>query len=164
MDFTIIAAMDSQRGIGKNNDLPWHLSKDLKHFKEQTMGGTVIMGRRTWESIPAKYRPFSGRLNIVLTRDPEYKIQTEVLLASSLEEALKQAEGKIFVIGGAHVFAEAIEHPQCTQLMLTEIQSSFECDAYFPEIPARFKKVQVSEPQSEKGIHFRFTTYESKAA
>lgn len=161
MDFTIIAAIDSKRGIGRNNDLPWHISADMKHFKRTTTGGTVIMGRKTWESIPPKYRPFSDRKNIVLTRDPEYKIQTGVQLASTLDEALELAEGETFVIGGAKVFEESIKHSNCTRLILTEIQSFFECDVYFPELPSNFKKTEESELQEENNIEFKFVTYQT---
>ncbi len=162
MDFTIIAAMDSKRGIGRNNDLSWHIPADMKHFVSVTTGGTVIMGRRTWESIPPKFRPFKNRQNIILTRDPEYKIQTGVELASSLDEALKIAKEETFIIGGAKVFEESIQHPKCKRLILTEIQSFFDCDVFFPELPAHFQKTEESELHNENNIEFKFVTYESK--
>ena len=156
MNFSIIAAMDENRGIGKNNGLPWHLAADLKHFSEVTKGGTVIMGRRTWESLPERYRPLPGRLNIVVSRS---ELDFPVPVAHSLDEALAAAEGKTFVIGGATLYAEAIQHPACTELILTEVEGTADCDAFFPEIPAGFKMKTMSEEMEEGGQTFRFVTY-----
>ena len=162
-NFSIISAMDENRGIGKNNALPWHLSADLKHFAEITKGGVVIMGRKTWESLPEPYRPLPGRLNIVVSRSPQ-DLPEGTLLAHSLDEALTlgdQAapEKKIFVIGGATLYAEAIQHPACEELLLTEIQGTFDCDAFFPSIPSEFKKRQEAEIEEENGIRFSFVRY-----
>lgn len=158
MDFAIIAAMDENRGIGKNNGLPWHLSADLKHFAVSTKGGTVIMGRKTWDSLPPAYRPLKGRLNIVVSRG-DIELPESVQLAHSLDEALAHAQGKTFVIGGATLYAEAITHPSCTELHLTEIEETTDCDAFFPEIPTRFKIKDMSEEMEEKGLAFRFVKY-----
>lgn len=164
-DFTIIAAMDKNRGIGKDNKMPWHLSADLKHFAKTSKGGAVIMGRKTWESIPDKWRPFGERLNIVLSHNRDYKLPEGVLLADSLEQALKLAEQnqqpvkEAFVIGGANLFAQAITHPACTKLILTEIQGEYKVDSRFPEIPARFQKTEESELQEENGLRFKFITF-----
>lgn len=144
MDFSIIAAMDQARGIGKNNDLPWHLSEDLKHFAKTTTGGTVIMGRRTWESIPDKYRPFKNRLNIVLSSQ-KLDLPEGVLLANSLDQALELAQNQAFVIGGATLFKEAIQHSNCKKLILSHINHTFDCDAFFPEIPTQFQKQSESK-------------------
>lgn len=156
--FSIIAAMDENRGIGKNNDLPWHLSTDLKHFAAVTKGGTVIMGRKTWESLPEAYRPLKGRLNIVISRG-ELELPDGVKLAHSLDEALEAAEGKTFVIGGATLYTEAIQHPACKELILTEVEGSVDCDAFFPEIPVGFVMKEMSEEMEEKGFTFRFVVY-----
>lgn len=156
--FAIIAAMDENRGIGKNNDLPWHLSTDLKHFASVTKGGTVIMGRKTWESLPEAYRPLKERLNIVVSRG-ELELPDGVKLAHSLDEALELAKEKTFVIGGATLYAEAIGHPACTELILTEVEGSVDCDAFFPEIPVGFIMKEMSEEVEEKGMTFRFVIY-----
>lgn len=163
MHFSIISALDENRGIGHKNGLPWHLPADLKHFKETTLGGTVIMGRKTWESIPEKYRPFKERLNIVISRS-ELELPEGVLLAHSLDEALELAEShgserKAFVIGGATLYAEAIQHPACEELLLTEIEGTFECDAFFPVIGPEWTAEKSSEPQEEGELHFIFKTY-----
>lgn len=157
--------MDENRGIGKDNQLPWHLSADLKHFAATTKGGTVIMGRKTWDSLPVAYRPLKDRLNIVVSR-AELSLPDGVLLAHSLDEALELAEQhgadrKAFVIGGAMLYAEAIEHPACKELNLTEVEGSVDCDAFFPQIPAGFKMKTVSDEMEEKGITFRFVTYQA---
>lgn len=157
-DFAIIAAMDENRGIGKNNQLPWHLSADLKHFAAVTKGGTVIMGRKTWESLPGTYRPLKDRLNVVVSRG-ELDLPEGVKLAHSLDEALELAEGKTFVIGGATLYAEAIQHPSCKELILTEVDGEADCDAFFPQIPLSFQMAGMSEEHEEKGFSFRFVTY-----
>lgn len=169
-DFSIIVAMDSQRGIGKDGVLPWHLSADLKHFKSLTtetapgMRNAVIMGRKTWESIPERFRPLSGRLNIVLTRNVQYDFLEGVLPAISLDQALLKVSqlhdiDSVFVIGGAQVYQQAIGHSQCRQLCLTLIDKVFDCDAFFPEIPHNFHQVSASEDFSENGLIFRFSVF-----
>lgn len=163
MNFAIISAMDQKRGIGKDNRLPWHISADLKHFASVTNKGTVIMGRKTWESIPEKWRPFKERLNIVISRG-EVDLPEGVLLAHSLDEALMLAEktnpiGKAFVIGGASLYAESIGHKLCNELYITEVDGIFDCDAYFPELPAGFKKVEAGEKIEENDIAFSFVLY-----
>lgn len=159
-NFSIISAMDENRGIGKDNQLPWHLSADLKHFAATTKGGTVIMGRKTWDSLPAAYRPLKDRLNIVVSR-AELSLPDGVLLAHSLDEALELAEQhgadrKAFVIGGAMLYAEAIEHPNCEELILTEIEGTADCDAFFPEIGKIWQINSESARMEEGGILFKF--------
>lgn len=159
MHFSIIVAIDEKGGIGKNNTLPWHIQADMKHFKELTTGGTVIMGRNTWESIPEKFRPLPNRLNIVLTGNLNYLVPDGVKLASSLDGALAVSEGKTFVIGGAKLFADAIKHPDCAELLITQIEGDFDCDTFFPFIPAQFQKTEESEEIEENGITFRFLRF-----
>jgi len=170
--FSIIVAVDKNLGIGKNNQLPWHFSKDLQYFARITKTtqnpqakNAVIMGRNTWASIPEKYRPFPGRLNIVLTRDRDFKVPDGVVVASSLDEALEKAKNlkaeNCFVVGGASVYRMAIEHPACDHLYITEILSVFDCDTSFPKIPLdRFRRIKESEIHEEKGTQFRFVEYE----
>ncbi len=164
MNFTIIAAMDENRGIGKNNALPWHLSADLKHFAATTKGAAVIMGRKTWESLPDAYKPLKERLNIVVSRG-ELELSEGVKLAHSLDEALSLAihEGKAFIIGGATLYAEAIQHPACKELLLTHIEGIFDCDTFFPDFSADFKLVLEETPQvethSQSQIRFHFARY-----
>lgn len=159
MGFAIIAAIDSHRGIGKENRLPWHLPSDLKHFARLTKGGTVIMGRRTWESLPTAHRPLKERKNIVITRSADYELPEGTHRAPSLDEALEKSEGEAFVIGGAQLFDEAIHHPACETLILTEIQGDYQCDTFFPEIPKNFERIEHSPMAQEGDIQFQFVEY-----
>jgi dihydrofolate reductase len=168
-NFSIIVAFDEVQGIGKAGLLPWHLPADLKHFKEVTMasrGGSsnaVIMGRKTWESIPDKFRPLPGRLNIVITSQEAYALPQGVLRASSLDNALEVVSNKqdmnimdVFVIGGAQVFAEAIAHPLCKKIYLTRIYGRFDCDVFFPVIPLKFVEKDSSRKYQENEKTFSF--------
>jgi dihydrofolate reductase len=170
MKFSLIAAADEKMGIGKNGRLPWGLKlpTDLAFFHKTTRGrgkNAVIMGRATWESVPENRRPLPDRLNIVLTHQNNSPLPSVVLRAASLPEALQKAEQKnaeeIFVIGGAKVFEEAIQHPDCQTIYLTEVSGDFQCDTFFPKIdPAQFKKISESAPHEENDIKFRFIKYQ----
>ncbi|MFH0753065.1 MAG: dihydrofolate reductase [Candidatus Omnitrophota bacterium] len=164
--FSIIVAFDEERGIGKGGILPWHLPADLAHFKKITTvsrgvgRNVVIMGRKTWESIPDRFRPLPGRLNVVITGRPDYQLPADVKRAASLENALAEYcgkdQGEVFVIGGARVFYEAIAHPLCNKLYLTLIDGRFQADVFFPQIPACFSEVSRSEKYAENEKTFSF--------
>lgn len=168
--FSIIVAFDSQYGIGKRGGLAWHLPLDLKHFKEITKAVTmagrqnaVIMGRKTWESLPERFRPLPGRVNMVLSREGSLSLPSGVLTAPNLENALSQLslpniEG-VFVIGGAQVFAQAIIHSLCQKLYVTHVQGNFSCDVFFPPIAKDFFPISASEQVEESGISFHFSDY-----
>ena len=167
----MIVACDKNRGIGRDNDLPWNLPGDMKYFRKVTsttstdgLQNAVIMGRRTWESIPPEHRPLSKRLNVVLTRNTEYHAEEGVLLADSLENALTMLEsydvGEVFIIGGGSLYEYAISQSNCQKLYITEIQNSFDCDTFFPEIPEHFEEVSRSEPVEENGAVYEFVVYE----
>ena len=134
MIISIIVAMDETRGIGVEGRLPWHLPADLKRFKSLTMGHHLIMGRKTFESIG---RPLPGRTTIIVTRDQSFQPEG-CLVAHSLETALEFArldlENDVFVIGGAEIFAQAIE--LADRIYLTQVHSSLPADVYFPEFAA----------------------------
>ena len=158
-----VVAMDQQRCIGKNNDLPWHISADLKHFKEITPGGVVVMGRKTLESMG---RTLPKRVNWVITRDMNWSFEgTKV--AYSIEDALAQAVADvqasekpdaIFVIGGGEIFKQTMNIAD--RLELTHVELDVQGDAYYPEIPAEFKKVASEQHIDDKtGIAFEFATY-----
>jgi len=172
-NFSIIVALDEGRGIGKAGILPWHLPADLKHFKAMTTASAgagsnvLIMGRKTWESIPDKFRPLPGRLNVVITSQRDYPLPEGVFRVPSLEKALAVFcakedgdMGDIFVIGGAKVFSEAICHPLCQRIYLTRIYSRFDCDVFFPEIPEKFVEAASSRKYEENGKTFSFLTLE----
>jgi len=170
----MIVAMDTERGIGKENDMPWHLPGELKHFKEITCAtdssekqNVVMMGRKTWESIPEKFRPLPNRINMVLTRNPEAEFPKGVLPADSLEKGLGILESdefkgkveKVFVIGGQQIFEEALKLPQCCKLYLTRIKKSFACDTFFPPFEDQFERAFFSSCHNENGITYYFSEY-----
>lgn len=131
MKLALIVAMTETRVIGRDNRLPWHISDDLKRFKQLTLGHPIIMGRKTFESIG---RPLPGRTNIVLSRQKDYKaegIQVVPTLDAALELAAKEHPAKAFIIGGHDLFKMAL--PQADYLYLTIIHYPFEGDVYFPE-------------------------------
>jgi dihydrofolate reductase len=137
MRVTIIAAMDSQRLIGKGDGLPWHLPADLRRFKAMTMGKPVIMGRKTFEAIG---RPLPGRTIIVITRDSDYHPEG-VIVAHTINEALEAArevagdEGEVMVAGGANVYFQFL--PRAERMELTLVHDAFEGDTWFPAYDRR---------------------------
>jgi dihydrofolate reductase len=130
-ELVLIAAVAEGGVIGLDNRLPWHLPEDLQHFKRQTLGCPVLMGRKTWDSLPARFRPLPGRINVVLTRQIDWQAEG-ALRAGSLDDALAQLAGqpRVFVIGGAELYAQAL--PQADRLVLTEIEAQLGGDAHFP--------------------------------
>ena len=163
MGFSIIVAHDLNRGIGINNDLPWHCPTDMAYFKALTTGdnqqNAVIMGRKTWESIPEKFRPLPNRRNIVLSNtESDFNGAHS---AQSLEEALQLAEGAdaVFVIGGAKLYAEALAHPQCDDLYVTKMFGRFNCDAHFPDYSEGFKCIYASNITVLKPSNCAFFRY-----
>lgn len=145
--------------IGHNGSLPWHLPEDLAHFKALTSGWPVIMGRKTWDSLPAKFRPLPGRSNIVITRQREWQAEGALRVAS-LEEALQLA-GKtpeVWVIGGAQIYAQA--EPLATRIEVTEIAHDFDGDAYAPTLGPAWREAARSTHVSTKGLAFSFLTLE----
>jgi dihydrofolate reductase len=174
MKFSVIAAADKNLGIGIKNNLPWRLRGDMKYFSHVTCEApegkvnAVIMGRKTWESLPKKHRPLKGRLNVVLTRNFEAfgDVPEIVILASSLDDALAKLEqrtdvNEVFIIGGANVYAQAVEHPACEKIYLTEVEGEFNCDAFFPRFSKEeFGVVSESEVTSENEVRYRFLVYE----
>ena len=173
--FSLVVAIDQERGIGKNGQLPWHLPADLQHFKKITQTtsspdkiNAVIMGRKTWDSIPEKFRPLPGRLNVVLTRDPKASFPDSVLKASDLEQVFALLESpayrprveSVFVIGGAQIFEQTLRLPTCQKLYLTHLHQSFDCDAFFPDFGKDFQRSVATTPQYEGNLAFHFAEYE----
>ena len=130
MTINLIVAVDSKNGIGKNNLLPWHLPADLKYFKSLTSGYPIIMGRKTYDSIG---RVLPNRKNIIISRQADLEINGASIVGS-LEESIElcKAEEKVFIIGGAQIFQQAL--PLADVIYLTQIHHNFEADVFFPEI------------------------------
>ena len=159
MKLSIIVAMTADRVIGRDNQLPWHLPADLKHFKQLTTGKPILMGRKTWESIG---RPLPERTNIVITRDTGYTAAGCVVV-HSLEAALRAAKHnqEIMVIGGSELYCQVL--PEVSTIYLTQVHADVEGDAIFPEIDAReWREVERIDCESdEKNSHaYSFVTLE----
>ena len=157
---SLIAAVARNGVIGRDNQLLWHLPGDMRHFRETTRGKPVIMGRKTWESLPEKFRPLPGRLNVVVSRTPDYAAPGAVL-AGSLEDALGKAgeDDEVFVIGGAELYCQAL--PLAERLYLTEISADFDGDTRFPEIPPdEWREISRSQPVEESGLAYAFAVYQ----
>lgn len=138
---SLIAAMDNNRLIGNNNELPWKLPADLQHFKAVTMGKPIVMGRKTWQSLG---RPLPGRLNIVITRDRNFHAEGAEIVYS-IEEALERVKDKneVMIIGGANLYRQALVHVD--RLYLTRVDAEFEGDSWFPEIAEQDWELVLSE-------------------
>ncbi len=156
---TLIAAVARNGVIGSNNALPWHLPEDMKHFRQLTTGNVVIMGRKTWESLPERFRPLPDRLNVVVTRNADYAAAGATVV-HALDEALKVGAGRTaFIIGGAELYAHALQKAE--RLELTEIDAEYPGDAYFPDIDrTQWHEVCRQTGQSAAGLGYAFVTYE----
>lgn len=158
MKLALICAMAENRTIGRNNSLPWHLSEDLKYFKRTTMGNSIIMGRKTWESIG---RPLPGRTNIVISRNTNYQADG-VKVVGSLQEAMDLAESisiidgsqEAFVIGGAGLYKEAL--PFAQRFHLTRVHADVEGDTHLPE----FNEEEWEEISREDFPHSESNPYD----
>lgn len=160
---SLIVALGTNRGIGKDNALLWQIPGDLPRFKELTSGHPVIMGRKTWESIPEKFRPLAGRTNIVITRDKSYPVPAGVMLAQTFPEAHSLARGadgadEVFVIGGQQVYECAL--PFAGRLYLTVVDDAPTADVFFPEYESQFSTVLKQEDHEAGGLKYSWITLE----
>lgn len=157
-ELVLIAAVARNGVIGDGQRMPWHLPGDLKFFADTTRGHPVIMGRRTWESLPPRSRPLPGRRNLVVTRDPGCD-PPGAERAASLEEALQRLADApiVFVIGGAQLYAQAL--PRADRLVLTEIDHDFSGDTHFPAWP-REQFVECRRTQHDSGQGFGYAHVE----
>lgn len=157
MKLTMIAAIGKNRELGKDNDLIWHLPADLKFFKEQTKGHTIVMGRKTFESLPGM---LPKRHHIVISRSNP-KLDERVEIFSNIDEFLKAYQNydeEIFVIGGAQIYSQML--PYADKLILTEIDQSYEADVFFPEFDkAKYHRREVNDI-TENDIHYKHLIYE----
>ena len=157
---SIIVAVSEDWGIGNDNKLLWNISEDLKRFKKLTFGNTVIMGKKTWESLPR--RPLPGRKNIVLTDDPQELIDNSVT-AYSIEDALSKCEKgeEIFVIGGGSVYSQFL--PLADRLYITHVHRKAPADVFFPRIdPEIWEVIEKKEfkAREDEGISYTYIIYE----
>ena len=157
MKLGMIYARSRNGVIGKDGVMPWHLPEDLAHFKQVTMGCPVIMGRKTWESLPPRFRPLPGRLNIVVSRQPDWNAEGATL-ASSLHEAVTLCADhpQAWIMGGAQIYSQAA--PLADTAEITEIDADFEGDAFAPELGPQWKEVRRERHTSASGIQYSFVT------
>lgn len=154
----IVVAHSANRVIGRDGELPWRLPSDLRRFRELTGGHTVLMGRRTYESLPDAFRPLPDRRNLVLSADPAYRAEGAEVF-SSLQDALDACGGDCFVIGGEGTYRGALA--LCERLYVTEIDAEIEGDSYFPELdPGDWRLVEDAGSRTENELGFAFRTYE----
>ena len=160
-EIILIAAVAANNVIGSRNSIPWYIKEDFKHFKELTLGSPVIMGSRTWESLPKK--PLPGRLNIVLSKRETLKCDG-AMVVGSLEDALKACQdySKVFIIGGASVYAESMVN--ATKLELTRLNRVFDGDTHFPDIDLGIWRLDKSaiQPDDPEYGPYTFETWVRK--
>ena len=155
----LIFARASNGVIGRDGKLPWHLPEDLAHFKRTTLGCSVIMGRKTWDSLPPKFRPLPGRLNIVITRQSDWQA-AGAQRAGSLDEALRHcpAGGDAWIIGGAEIYAQTL--PLASTAVVTDIEAPFDGDAFAPQFGPDWVETRRERHLSTTGLAFSFVTYQ----
>jgi dihydrofolate reductase len=151
--------------IGKDGSMPWHLPEDLAHFKKATLGCPVIMGRKTWDSLPPKFRPLPGRANVVISSQAATRQllkESGALAAQSLAQALliceQQAAPAVWIIGGAQIYAQAL--PLAHKIVITEIDTQLEGDAFAPQLGDPWIAVHRESHISASGLPYHFITYQ----
>lgn len=178
MDFSIILAVDNENGIWKCGDLAWSIPEDMKYFKDTTTNtqdinkqNAVIMGRKTWESIPEKYRPFKNRKNFILSRSYENGIINNVwgyefsdfdacLTAVSQMQNIEE----VFIIWGSELYNASIKHPNFKKAYITRIYNKYHCDVFFHGLPLDFKLSFRSEMKQHNWVEFEYSIYEKKVS
>jgi dihydrofolate reductase len=168
MKVSLIVAVGENLEIGKDNDLLWHLPKDMRFFTQTTKGHHVIMGRKNWESIPHKYRPLSERTNVVVSRKENMKFEGGehvTTIKEGIELARKNGDDEAFIIGGGQIYRAALNENLIDTLYITRVHSKFDADTYFPEIDfSKWKEISSVHFEADEKNKYPFTifTYEKK--
>ena len=152
-EIVLVVAIADNGVIGKQGAIPWHISEDLKRFKALTLGHTVVMGRKTWDSLPRK--PLPGRINVVVTRQTDWQADGAVA-AASLEKALADASGTVMVIGGAEIYDHAL--PLATRIELTEVHKNFDGDAQFAFDRSGWQETAREDHMTPEGLRYSYVT------
>jgi dihydrofolate reductase len=163
---SLIVAMDRNRGIGRDNDLMWHLPNDMRFFKETTENQIVVMGRKNYDSIPEKYRPLPNRENVILTKNTSFEA-SNCSVFHSLDAALSAYQSdknrKFFIIGGGQIYKLALEAKILEEMFITHIDGNYDADTFFPDFNESDwnKELLMSQAVDEKHRHgfkvFRYT-------
>jgi dihydrofolate reductase len=156
---SLVAAVARGGVIGRDNAIPWYLPEDARRFRAVTMGHPVVMGRRTWDSLPPRFRPLPGRRNIVVSRNPDLHADGAER-AESLDDALRLLEGEpqVFVVGGAGLYADALA--LADELLITQVDAEVQGDVFFPTWDRAAFREESREPRvSEDGVEFAFVRY-----
>lgn len=164
MTISLIAAVSSNWVIGKDGDLPWHLPRDLKFFSDTTKGHHVLMGRKNFHSIPRKFRPLPGRVNVVVSRDTNFKAEGVIVFYSineAIEYAREKGETELFIIGGGEIYTQCLD--MADKLYLTHVDAEIEGETLFPKFDLKEWDRNLILDQSANDVHkFSFKTYEYK--
>lgn len=158
MEIGLIWAQARNGVIGRDNTMPWHLPEDLAHFRQATLGSPVIMGRKTWDSLPPRFRPLPGRRNIVVTRQADWQAEG-ALRAATLEEAIALCGDapRAWVTGGAEIYRLAL--PLADTILVTEIDADYEGDAFAPPLDTPWREAARERHTSKTGLGYSFVTY-----
>lgn len=172
--FDVVVAMCSNRGIGIKGAIPWHLKGDMAFFRSLTIAthqphakNAVIMGRKTWDSLPATYRPLPQRENIVLSTQSGYTLPSATVY-HDFEHAISDLKNKqsdqlidrVFLIGGMQLYQLGVVHPLCKRVYITHVQGNFDCDCFFPELNESFKNVHHSAVYTENELSYKHSIYQ----
>jgi dihydrofolate reductase len=161
MKVSLIVAVGENREIGKDNDLLWHLPKDMRFFTQSTKGHHVIMGRKNWDSIPLKYRPLSNRENVVVSRKKGLKIEGAHVVESieeGIELARKNGESEAFIIGGGQIYRNALENDLIDTMYLTKVHASFDADTFFPKVEMnQWEEISNDHFEADEKNNFSFS-------
>lgn len=157
MEYSLIVAVGENNEIGKNNDLLWHLPRDMKFFKDTTAGEVVVMGRKNWESIPERFRPLPNRENIVLTRNDGYTAEGATVIKdfNDIKNVIKDDHKTCFIIGGAQIYDIALKEDSIREMFITHVHANFDADTYFPKIDLSHwnEEVILHYEKDEKNPH-----------
>jgi dihydrofolate reductase len=162
MIVSLIVAVSENGVIGKDNDLIWHLPKDMQFFKETTMGHHVIMGRKNFESIPHKYSPLPNRTNVIITRQADYAAEGCVVVNSveaALEIAKKNGNTEPFIIGGGQIYKLALEANLVDKIYLTKVHHAFDGDTFFPELNSDWKEVERIDCKADEKHEYAYSFF-----
>ena len=150
---TLIVAKSENNIIGNKGRIPWYIPNDIKRFKEITTNNVVIMGRKTFESLPEEYRPLPNRINIILSKDKSFKTNC-CMVFNDLKKAIRKAgsDKEIFIIGGGEIYKESLKYAD--KVYMTEVDGEFEGDTYFPKLNKRWKEVNREEKEGYRFIDY----------